>query len=82
MTIKLHFKRSQWWKGGAGPGSLLHTTPEGPTEYVNARWTVKTTWIPTWHRMDPVKWSLGLFSKDRLLEVQSNLDNITPSVSP
>ena len=24
-------------KGGAGP-SLLHTTLEGPTEYVNARW--------------------------------------------
>jgi hypothetical protein len=26
-------------KGGAGPSSLLHTTPEGPTEYVvNAMW--------------------------------------------
>ena len=25
-------------KGGAGPSSLLHTTLEGPTEYVNARW--------------------------------------------
>jgi hypothetical protein len=24
-------------KGGAGPNSL-HTTLEGPTEYVNARW--------------------------------------------
>ena len=24
-------------KGGAGPSSL-HTTLEGPTEYVNARW--------------------------------------------
>ena len=24
-------------KGGAGP-SLLHTTLEGPTEYVDARW--------------------------------------------
>jgi hypothetical protein len=23
-------------KGGAGPSSLLHTTLEGPTEYVNA----------------------------------------------
>ena len=26
-------------KGGAGPSSPLHTTLEGPTEYVNARWT-------------------------------------------
>ena len=27
------------WEGGAGgPSSLLHTTLEGPTEYVNARW--------------------------------------------
>ena len=25
-------------EGGAGPSSLLHTTLEGPTEYVNARW--------------------------------------------
>ena len=25
-------------KGGAGPSSLLHTTLEGPPEYVNARW--------------------------------------------
>ena len=24
-------------KGAAGPSSLLHTTLEGPTEYVNAR---------------------------------------------
>jgi hypothetical protein len=25
-------------KGGAGPSSLLHTTPEGLTEHVYARW--------------------------------------------
>ena len=25
-------------KGGAGPSSPLHTTLEGPTEYMNARW--------------------------------------------
>jgi hypothetical protein len=24
---------------------------------------VKSTWIPTWHQMDHVPWSLGLFSK-------------------
>ena len=29
---------------------------------------VKSTWIPTWHRMDHVSWSLELF-KNHLLEV-------------
>jgi hypothetical protein len=33
----LHFKHSIGGKGGANPRSL-HTTLEGPTEYVNARW--------------------------------------------
>ena len=49
-------------KGGAGPSSL-HTTLEGPMEYVNARWMLKSTWIPTWHQMDYVSWSLGLYLK-------------------
>ena len=33
----IHFKHSYWWKGGAGPSSL-HTTLEGPTDYVRAKW--------------------------------------------
>ena len=50
-------------KGGAGP-SFLHTTLEGPKEYASeSKMGVKSTWIPTWHRMDHVSWSLGLFSK-------------------
>ena len=50
-------------KAGAGPTSL-HTTLEGPTEGVcECKMDVKSTWIPTWHRMDHVSWSLGLFSK-------------------
>jgi hypothetical protein len=28
---------------------------------------VKSTWVPTWHQMDCVSWSLGL--KNHLLEV-------------
>jgi hypothetical protein len=48
-------------KGGAGPSSL-YTMLEGPTEYENARWMYSLHgWIPTWHRMDHVSWSLGLF---------------------
>jgi hypothetical protein len=29
----------------------------------------KSTWIPTCHQMDHASWSLGLFSKNHLLEV-------------
>jgi hypothetical protein len=43
---------------------------EGPTEYVcGCTMDVKSTRIPTWHRMDRVSWSLGLFFKNHLLEV-------------
>jgi hypothetical protein len=50
-------------KGIANPSSP-HTTLEGPTEYVNARWMdIKSTWIPTRHQMDRFPWSLGLFLK-------------------
>ena len=50
-------------KGGAGP-SLLHTMLERPTEYISeCKMDVKSTWIPPWHQMDNVSWSLGLFSK-------------------
>ena len=50
-------------KGGAGPSSL-HTTLEGPTECVKCKMMdVKSTWISTWHRMDRVSWSLGVYSK-------------------
>jgi hypothetical protein len=48
--------------GGDGPSSL-HTTLEGPKEYVNSKMDVKSTWISTWHQMDHVSWSFGLFSK-------------------
>ena len=48
-------------EGRAGPSSL-HTTLEGPTEYIRERkMDVRSTWTPTWHRMDHVSWSFGLF---------------------
>ena len=47
--------------GDAGPSSL-HNTLEGPTEYVSeCKMDVKSMWILTWHQMDHVSWSLGLF---------------------
>ena len=49
-------------KGGAGPSSL-HTTLEGPNRVCECKMDVTSTWIPTWHEMDHVSWSLGLFPK-------------------
>jgi len=68
---------SHWWKRRSSPSSL-HTTLEGPTEYANARWMVMSTWIPTWHRMDHVSWSLELFPKTTSLEVglTQNLESV------
>ena len=49
-------------KGKAG-SSLLHTTLEGPTEWIcECKVDVKSTRIPTWHWIDHASWSLGLFS--------------------
>ena len=39
---------------------------------------VKSTWIPTWHWMDHVTWSLGLFSKTTLeVGLTQNRESIT-----
>jgi hypothetical protein len=39
---------------------------------------VMSTWIPTWHQMDHVSWSLELFSKTTSLEVglTQNLESV------
>ena len=53
-------------KGGAAPSSL-HTTLEGPTEWVcECKMDVKCTWIDSyvaWSQTDHASWLLGLFSK-------------------
>jgi hypothetical protein len=55
-------------KGGVGPSSL-HIVLEGPTEYISeCKMDVKSTWISTWHQMDHVSWSLGLFLKTTSLK--------------
>jgi hypothetical protein len=55
-------------KGRAGPSSLLHTTLEGPMEYISeCKMDVKSTWIPTWHRMDHVSWSTWIIFQNHLL---------------
>ena len=70
-------------KGGAGPSSLLHTTLDGPTEWVcGCEMGVNPTWILTWHRMDHASWSFGLFSKKPPLGGRANTksgDHDTPN---
>ena len=45
-------------KGGAVPSSL-HTYAWGTNGVCECKVDVKSTWMPTWHRMDHVSWSLG-----------------------
>jgi hypothetical protein len=56
MTIALQALSLIGGKDGASPSSL-HTTFEGPTERVNARWMLSLHGS-TWHQMDRVLWSL------------------------
>ena len=68
-------------KGRATPTSL-HTTLEGPAEYVNDKMDVKVYmdfYVASNGSGFMVTWTIF---KNHLLEVQSNLDNITQSVSP
>jgi hypothetical protein len=58
----LHFKHSHWWK--------RQSWSKFPSQYAcrsnggcECKTNVKSTWVPTWHRMDHVSWLLGLFSK-------------------
>ena len=59
----------------------LHTVLEGPTEYIcECKMDVKFTWIPTWHLMDHVSWSLGLlFKKPPLWGRPTTKDHGTPN---
>ena len=58
----LHFKHSHWWKRRSWSKFASHYAWEthGVCE---CKMDVKSTWIPQWHRMDHLSWSLGLFSK-------------------
>ena len=52
-------------KGGVGPSSVLTLClRDQRSEYVSeCKMDVKCQWIPIWHRLDRVSWSLGLLSK-------------------
>ena len=58
----LHFKHSHWWKRRSRSKFASHYA-WGTNGVCECKMDVKSTWIPTWHQMDHVSWSLGLFSK-------------------
>ena len=58
----LHFKHSHWWKRRSQSKSASHYV-WGTNGVCECKMDVKSTWIPIWHQMDHVSWSLGLFSK-------------------
>ena len=58
----LHFKHSRWWKRWSRAKVASHYA-WGTNKVCECKMDVKSTWIPTWHQMDHVSWSLGLFSK-------------------
>jgi hypothetical protein len=59
----LHFKRSHWWKRRSRSKFTASHYAWGINGVCECEMDVKSTWSPTWHQMDHVSWSLGLFSK-------------------
>ena len=58
----LHFKHSHWWKRRSRSKSASHYAWR--TNWVcECKMDVKSTWIPTWHWMVHVSWTLVLYSK-------------------
>jgi hypothetical protein len=58
----LHSKHSHWSKRRSRSKFPSHYARE--TDGIcECKMDVKSTWVPTWHRMDHVSRSLGLFSK-------------------
>ena len=58
----LHVKHSHWWKRWSRFKFASHYA-WGTDIVSECKMDVKSTWIPTWHPMDHVLWSLGRFSK-------------------
>ena len=58
----LHFKHSCWWKMWSRSKFTSHYA-WGTNGICECKMDAKSTWLPKWHRMGHVSWSLGLFSK-------------------
>ena len=64
----LHFKYSHWWKGWSRSKFTSHYT-WGTNGACECKMDVKSTWIPTWHRMDHVFMVTWTTLKNYVLEV-------------
>ena len=51
----LHFKHSHWWRRWSRSKFASHYA-WGTNGVCECKMDVKSTWIPTWHRMDHVSW--------------------------
>ena len=58
----LQFKHSRWWKRRSR-SKFASRYAWGTDRVSECKVDVKSTWIPTWHRIDHVSWWLGSFSK-------------------
>ena len=58
----LHFKLSHWWKRRSRSKFAPHYA-RGTNGVCACKMDVKSKWIPTWHRMDHVSWSLDYVQK-------------------
>ena len=58
----IHFKHSHWWKRWSQSKFASHYA-WGTNAICECKMNVKSTWLPTWHQMDHVSWSLALFFK-------------------
>jgi hypothetical protein len=61
----LQCKHSHWWKRWNQSKFIAHYA-WGTNRVCECKMDVKSTWIPTWHPMNHVSWSLGLFQKPPL----------------
>ena len=62
---QLHSKHSHWWSRRSRSKFTSHYA-WGTNGVGECKMDVKSTWIPTWHQMDHVSWSLELFTKPHL----------------
>ena len=63
----LHFKHSHWWKRWCWSKFASHYAwGDQRSMWLQDGCEVYLDWIPTWHRMDHVSWSLGFFLKPPL----------------
>ena len=75
----IHFKHPQGWKRRSRSKFASHYA-WGTNGVCECKMDVKYTWIPTWHQMDHVSWSFGLFLKDALHpQKMKSGDHYTPN---